>query len=159
VERTGRVQCWETALYGGPAHVVEGLAGAVSVAVGIESGCASGARGSLSCWKQFRGAAEEKYKAKAGPVPSARSLAMFGERGCAVLDDGSGACWGDPDWKWPALADSAYVAGGEATWCALSTAGVLSCWDAGSKLAPALVPWAPAEPPRALPSPPTGAPP
>lgn len=143
-ESTIRAELWE-----GAPEIVEGLDGVVSLAVALTHACAVRQDGSVWCWGHPLGGklgGELMYSADPLPprrvegISSARSVSVFNESSCALLQDGTVTCWGKD--MWGTLGKAAgldntprdigirdverFELGGHS--CAVMRAGSVSCW-------------------------------
>jgi alpha-tubulin suppressor-like RCC1 family protein len=159
----GSVWCWGNGSFGqigtsdrlGSVIPVEVYQGAVAIAAGSDHTCAATGAGNVVCWGD--NSAGQLGNGDAGPLSgepvdvegltSARTLASFGGRTCAVTDDGGVSCWGHATGELAArvvslgkvapatgamsvegVSDAVSVAVGEQHVCAASADGSLRCW-------------------------------
>ena len=98
---------------------VEGVAGAVSVAVGVGYQCALDAAGVTTCWGAFR-SFEGKLQlpvqppTKVADLGPAKRISVGADHGCAIRADDSVACWGDNGYGQLGLGDGSGVSASDA---------------------------------------------
>lgn len=135
---------------------VEGISGAVQVAVGTYHSCAISKRGRLQCWGynyygQLGNGQTGSEATSASPVNTKglRNVAhvdLAEEHSCAVTENGRAYCWGQDgygnlggenrgDQSEPQqvanLTDATHVALGDTFSCAATEAGGVYCWGGG----------------------------
>jgi alpha-tubulin suppressor-like RCC1 family protein len=184
LDSSGSVWCWGNGSLGqlgtsdllGSVIPIEVYQGAVAIAAGSDHTCAATGAGNVVCWGD--NSAGQLGNAEAGtfsgePVAveglaSARTLASFGGRTCALSDDGGVSCWGSVTAEAPTqllsfaalpprgvsvvdgISDAVSIAVGGAHACAASADGTVRCWgdnvygqlgtgDNEARSAPALV--------------------
>jgi alpha-tubulin suppressor-like RCC1 family protein len=177
VDAAGDVWCWGRGADGelgdgastaprGPGRVV-GVHNAREVAVGLEHACAVLADGTVRCWGSNELAQlGDGHEARSGPqlatrvgIEGAVHIVAAGFRTCALLEDGSVACWGQGGhgengdteattllpFHVRGLSSAQSIALGAETTCAVrEPAGEVFCWGklpAGDVYVPASMSW------------------
>jgi alpha-tubulin suppressor-like RCC1 family protein len=132
---SGAVRCWGGAISRGPLEVPH-LNSAVAVRAGRRASCARTASGTVMCWGENAGAEPDEI---AG-VSHVTSLSMAGRYACAV-SSGNVNCWGESPIEVSGLGgEIAEIDARDDHACALTTAGIVKCWNRETARAPADVP-------------------
>jgi hypothetical protein len=132
-------------------RAIEGVTGAVSIAVGEGYQCSLDAAGAAACWGAFRGPQGDLAKPVEPPAPvgslgPSKKVSVGQDHACALLGDDRVACWGDNAQGQLGLGDGAGVSSSAAAvvvpglehaagllarfsvTCAPRQSGKISCW-------------------------------